>query len=209
VDFFSGSSDARGDDPEEDDDEPEHDVPDWFGPPSSVMGGVVPIDARYRDRHVFVGLAGVSAYPTGLSFTLELGIRRGDWSRERWDEVQDRFWGHERQHRRSRRGERTDELRIGVELADGRRGTGEGRQQLDFSRDVRPEAPVIVEQGGGGSGGARTLHASRDVWVWPLPPGDYLDLVIEWHAMDVPLTRFRLDAAAVRAAADRSQPYWT
>ena len=44
---------------------------------------------------------------------------------------------------------------------------------------------------------------SQEYWVWPLPSGDSFDLVCEWPAAGIPLTRSAIDAAPVIEAAAR------
>lgn len=46
---------------------------------------------------------------------------------------------------------------------------------------------------------------SQEFWVWPLPPTGSFDLVCEWPAADIPLTRTSLEAGPVLEAASRVQ----
>jgi hypothetical protein len=55
-----------------DDEEPPPGMPEWFGPPPDVLGGVVPLNAVLaRTEHLFAGLATVTAYPTRLLLSVE------------------------------------------------------------------------------------------------------------------------------------------
>jgi hypothetical protein len=55
-------------------------------------------------------------------------------------------------------------------------------------------------------GSARSEDHSRySFWLWPLPPAGRLEIVCEWPAAGIPLTRTELDASEVLAAASRAQ----
>lgn len=47
------------------------------------------------------------------------------------------------------------------------------------------------------------MVVSQTLWLWPLPPAEPFDLVLQWGAMDVLETRVELDGAAVNEAAAR------
>lgn len=179
----------------------------WQGPPDHVMGGVVALTERMLcTEHVFAGLASVVAYPTGISLGLVLGVRREAMSRQRWLQVQTSAHDDSYRQHAGTAAASANGLRLGVQLADGRRtftldrgGWGEG---------AIPEVPVLVENGGRGSGGLRWLERKVDLWLWPLPEGEALSLVLQWPALDLPLTTYRLDLDPVRQAAGQAMPYW-
>ncbi|MDB4873406.1 MAG: hypothetical protein JWL97_4410 [Gemmatimonadales bacterium] len=186
-------------------DVPERSLPEWLGPPRDVMGGVVPVaELVVRTAQVFVGLRAVTAYPTGLSLSLALVVRRGELPRERWQALEASFWADPP----LRRGAIPSEgaLRLGVELADGRRTGTLDRSGL--RPDSSPEPPVLIEQSGGGSGGARTMDRRVDLWLWPLPEGEFFSLVLQWPDLEIPVTAHRVDLEPVRAAAQRAMPFW-
>jgi hypothetical protein len=192
-------------------DEGEDDVefPAWTAPPRATLGGVAPITGTvFRDEHVFIGITSVTAYPTGAAIGVQLAVRRGDWSRERWADVESVVWGADHYPHPLGRDEREGRLRFGVELADGRRAAAD-RFFPRFDDDrTPPEAPVLVPNGGGGSSGGRRVDKEFDFWLWPLPEGDALDFVVAWPEVGVPVTRRTLDARAIRAAASAAEPFW-
>jgi hypothetical protein len=189
-----------------DDDEPPPAMPEWFGPPPDVLGGVVPQGVVLaRTEHVFAGLTGVTAYPTGLLLSLVLAARREELPRERWGAVEASFWA-ERGHRPGRPSTGDGVLRLGVELADGRRVETQDRFPPGF--DVPREAPVLVEHQSEGSGGSHRQDKRIDLWLWPLPAGDTLSLALQWPDLDLPLTFSRVELEPVRAALARVVPYW-
>ena len=74
--------------------------------------------------------------------------------------------------------------------------------------DVSREAPVLVEHQSEGSGGSHRQDKRIDLWLWPLPEGDALSLVLQWPDLDLPLTVTRVELEPVRAALARVVPYW-
>jgi hypothetical protein len=101
---------------------------------------------------------------------------------------------------------------VGVQLPDGRKVT-----TLDSWRDVDdlhqldrpPDGPVLIETGGGGSGSDWDASSQRPVWLWPLPAPEPFDLVVEWPAAGIPVTRASLDGAAIVAASASAVPVWS
>jgi hypothetical protein len=192
--------------PDRPDDEPPPAMPEWFGPPADVMGGVVPLGQTVaRTEHVFLGLPAVTGYPAGLLLRLVLAARRGDRPRERWEELETAFW-YDQPHRPGRRAPGDGVLRLGVHLADGRRV--ETQDLFGGGFDVPREPPVLVENQSEGSSGSHRLDKRIELWLWPLPEGDALSLVLQWPDLDVPLTFHRIDLEPVRTAAARALPYW-
>ena len=127
-----------------------------------------------------------------------------DW-REQWDTVFDHRPGGGRPTAVS-----ADFLRIGVQFADGRRATNLIPEwERPWNRDGRtPPEPSLTEHGRGGSSGDRYLTQGRSLWLWPLPPPEPFDLVIEWPAFKIPVTRTSIDGAAIVAAAQGTEPAW-
>ena len=57
------------------------------------------------------------------------------------------------------------------------------------------------EHGGGGGGGSWMQRQ----WLWPLPADGTLELVVEWPAVGIELTRTPVETAPIREAAARAQ----
>ena len=72
------------------------------------------------------------------------------------------------------------------------------------ARAVAPAAPLMRPMGGGGGGGRRE-HRN---WLWPILPPGQLAFACEWPALQIPLTRAKLDAAVIRDAARRAVVLW-
>ena len=187
------------------DDEPEHVMPEWFGPPQQVMGAIVALaQVVVRTEHVFVGLRSLTAYRSGLSIDVALAVRRAETSRQRWGEMEDATWGD--RHRPGAAAAGAGGLRWGVELADGRRTSTLNR--LDWRPEVAPSPPVLVDNDGSGSGSSRVIERSSALWLWPVPEGEAVSLVVQWPDLEVPLTTCRLDLEPVRAAVEKAVPFW-
>jgi hypothetical protein len=178
--------------------------PEWQGPPRDVMGAVVPVaEAVVHTDHVFVGVAAVTTYPTGLSLDVVAAARRGELSRDRWEGLEASFWADLHRARRRPPGA----FRVGIELADGRRTA-----TLDLFRwrsDTQPGPPVLVPRGRGSSGRPGAMEKRLELWLWPLPDGEALSLVLQWPDLDVPLTSYSIDLGPVRAAVELALPYWS
>ena len=187
------------------DDEIEHAMPEWFGPPQQVMGAIVPLaQVVLRTEHVFIGLRSLTAHRSGLSIDVALAVRRAGMTRGRWREVEDAAWGHH--HRPGASAAGAGGLRWGVELADGRRTSTLNR--VDWRPEVVPSPPVLVDNDGSGSGGSRMIERSSALWLWPMPEGDAVSLVVQWPDLEVPVTTCRLDLGPVRAAVEHVVAFW-
>jgi hypothetical protein len=188
------------------DEEPPPEMPEWFGPPDGVLGGVVPQNTVLaRTEHLFAALTRVTAHPTGLLFSLVVAARRLELPRERWETVEAAFWA-DHGHRPGRPQARDGGLRFGVELADGRRTETQERFLPAF--DVPRDPPVLVEHQGEGSGGPYRQDKRTSLWLWPLPEGEALSLVLQWPELELPLTFSRIELGPVREALARVEPYW-
>jgi hypothetical protein len=178
-----------------------------MAPPEDLLGGVVPLGLLVaRSAKAAVSIASATAYPTGLEFTVDV----------RWrGRTADPAWHPAAWRRDPNRGdELPDELfRVGVELADGSKATtldalpGSTVAHTVAASSWPPEppgGPVLMPRGGGGG-----IHSwSQGFWLWPLPPEGPLSFVCEWPVHDIPLSRAAVDAAVIRAAAERARPLW-
>jgi hypothetical protein len=175
--------------------EPEYRQPDWLGPPENELGVPVPLRVVLaRTDQVAVALIDVVGFTSGLEFALEVRLRE-------LDELSDPFGMRLRQSQRGGSELPDDVLRFGFELSDGRRVTNVAGFP---SFDDRPAGPVLIQRGGGG--GNRSW--SFKYWLWPLPPGGPLAVVVEWPAQRVALTRIELDADPLLEAAAQSEVLW-
>ena len=193
-----------GDLPQPDDDEPDYVAPEWSGPPPGVLGGVAPLTGQVlRTEHVFAGLRAVTAYRTGLALSVVLAAWRGDLPAQQWQALETAVSGGD--HDFGMAAPITGGPRWAVELADGQQVT-----TADPSRrglDGAPKNPVLVETGSTGSGGAREVDRQVDLWLWPLPQGEAISLVLHWPDLQVSAATHRLDLDPVRAAVHRAVPF--
>jgi len=148
-----------------------------------------------------VAVTGISAYPTGVAFTLSTRSRTGpDRSDPAWQ-----FPVH--RGRQFRDGVLDPEpLRSGIEFADGRKATNLEMLRALHERQAgaQPVGPVLQMMGGGGDG----WRWDQRHWLWPLPPAGPLAFVCEWPAHGIALTRTEVDAGLLIDAASRAQVFW-
>lgn len=190
---------------------PEPDEPPWIQPPWDVIAGLV-TDRRViaRTDRLVVVLTHIDAFPTGAMFRFRIMGRRPDeMSESDWWDFHQTVIGH-RFHPGSTDAVPDEFFRIGMEFPDGRKATNIAHA---FNPDPRfrskpPEEPTLVQVGGGGKCRPRSFAVGRSIWVWPLPPADTFDLVIEWPAYGIPVTRTPIGGADIVAASYHAEPAW-
>ncbi len=172
------------------------------------MGAVVPLGGSIlRSDNVFVGLRCVTAYPTGVGFSVVIAARRGDLSDERWQSLENAILDSDPGS--STEAPAENGLRWSVELADHRRASTADHTPHSAPRPAGdPRAPVLLETDGTGSGGAREVDRNLNLWLRPFPEGDALSLELQWPHLDVPATVLSVDLGPVREAAQRATPFW-
>ena len=197
MDFFD-------DTPQPDDDEPDYVVPEWSGPPPGVLGGVAPLSGQVLGTdNVFAGLRAVTAYRTGLALSVVIAAWRGDLPAQRWQALEAAVSRGDHDFAGAVPG--AGGPRWAVELADGQQVS-----TADPSRrrpDGMPKGPVLVETGSTGSGNESEVDRQVDLWLWPLPQGEAISLVLHWSDLQVPAATYRVDLEPVRAAVQRAVPF--
>ena len=109
--------------------EPEHVPPAWYGPPDDVIGQAAGEGfVLARTDALALAVWGITAFPTGLAFSLAIVVRRADDPdldpELDLDMAMHRYWRGRR--RGSEPGLPDDLLRFGVEFEDGRKATSLG-----------------------------------------------------------------------------------
>jgi hypothetical protein len=184
--------------------EPEDDTPVWLSAPEGWIGGLVPVQELIaRSEEAAIAFARIVAYPFGFEVTLDVFTRLP--SRD--------FAFH---HYPGEAGERAPDelLRYGIEFADGRRASDVGGMlggtTFAMSASADDEEPDPARElrlmPGGGHGGPR--HSRQELWVWPLPPPGPVAFVCQWPKHGIPESRAEVDAAEIRAAAERAVELW-
>lgn len=171
--------------------------PEWLGPPSNVLGVVVPLGlVLARSEEAVVAVPSATAYRNGFEFELDVRVRG-----ERLEDLTHGPppWLHEL--RRTGPELPADLLRYGLEFADRSKATS---LHAFPGFEETPAGPVLVHRGGGG-GGARWLQTC---WIWPLPPPGTIAFVCEWPAAGIPLSRSEIDGRLVADAAERAELLW-
>jgi hypothetical protein len=168
-------------------------LPVWYQAPRGELPCAVPLGEVFaRNYKAVVGLAGGLAYTTGFelsfyAFALEARPEIEPFDREAMQE-----------------GDLPDEiLRVGLEYSDGSKlmSTNPRRWPDEDESDEAEDRPTMRPQRG--TGWHREWR--HDFWCWPLPPPGPLQLVCEWPAMEIALTRYEIDAQLILDAAARAQ----
>jgi hypothetical protein len=166
----------------------------WEGPAVGVLPGIVALELvlAASDKAV-VSITHLEAYPTGFAFGLvmatcgegvKLGRLLGQHIGEEYEEVDPAP---------------EERLRLGFELADGRKVTAWDAYLAD--EHPRERGPGLIKRGGSWD----PRHGQQRYWAWPLPPPGSLTFAVEWRAAEIALTKQDIDAQPLLEAAARAQ----
>lgn len=173
-------------------------LPAWFQAPRGQLPCAIPLgEIIARNDKAVIGVAGGLAYTTGfeLSFyvftseamPVDSGFERGPFDRIGLDfgELPPEF------------------LRLGLEYADGSKSMNSKPRPLPHGGEDNGDQiePTMRHKRGEG----RDREWQQDFWCWPLPPIGALQLICEWPAKEIGLTRFEVDAQLILDAAARAQ----
>lgn len=188
--------------------------PEWVQPPTDEVAALVPdrrILARNDASGVVILLSHVDVFTTGCLLRVRISVHnRDDMSADEWLDLHDVVMGGRGRRRGPpRSGALPDELlRFGVQFRDGSKATTTGAP-MPHQREEAPSGPVLMQHGGGGGGGDRLITSTWALWLWPLPPPEPFDLVLEWPALGVGLQRVVIDGGQIRRAVDTVQSLWS
>lgn len=167
--------------------------------PDNEVGVPVPLALVLgRTPDLAVVLTSVIAHSTGFGFDVAVRLRRAPAGEH---DLFQQVAGHVRS---------PDSLLLGVEYADGRRGS-----VVDGDRSWPPDPAGHEGHGGeeavtlvssGGSGGGRTYDQTW--WVHPLPPPGPVLLVLRWDAQGLAETAVEVDGSLIAAAGARAEELW-
>jgi hypothetical protein len=136
------------------------------------------------------------AYPVGVSFVIELRVRRETGSSPLALDF------HRTMQATYTDGELSPTFfRFGIELSDGTKLTNLDRHETPVVDEGPPLSPVLRQRGGGGG-----VDMEIRYWLWPLPDGRPMSLVCEWPVLNLSVSRIELDTAEIARAAELSRP---
>lgn len=188
----------------------QHRVPEWEQPPTSTFSGVIPVQQIIaRAENARVVLVELRAFREGCLIEINAVVRRGDQPEREW--MGSGTAGMSLLFHSPQPGEPLPPtlLRFGVQFADGRKTTTVRRWPGYGEPQPEPEPPVLHSLGGHGStADSGTIDVSQPLWLWPAPPPGMFDLVVEWPAVGIELTRYQLDGRRIAEAAEHARPYW-
>lgn len=182
--------------------EPEEDAfaetptPAWAGPADDELGVEIPLHLVVGESETaLIALQSVTTYQHGLVFNLAARAKREPTRRDPFDE-DDPF-----DHFADRSPRSPTFVRFGLQFSDGSKVTNLMSLPVWWDGGVStPERPVLIghpEMGGYGNGGA----VDASYWLWPLPPGDDLRVVVEWPAEGITETSTEVKTTALLDAA--------
>lgn len=157
-----------------------------MGPARGAVPGVVPAERVIaRTGDVAISLSCFWVYPTGFQFDVFVDLR------DERSELDPFSIG--------RRVRGVDEgLLLGFEFADGTKATN---VRDGWGGKPDSTSPMLVGKGASKSGG----HSHHSFWLRPLPAPGSFEVVCEWPAAGISLTRSELDSHAIAEAASRAK----
>lgn len=177
----------------------------WVGPPGDILGYPVP-SAQFivKTEQVAIALQQVIAFPQGCSLALRIAVRRGSLEVPAWERILGRLTGEDLGAASA-----DADLKFGVRLPDGSKATTVDNAFAGWTDPADwPEPPMLSQVGGGSASGDQSYQGDRELWLWPLPPREAFEFVIEWKSMGIDSATVALDGDAIARAAERALPYW-
>jgi len=175
-------------------DGPGHEPPDEefyrrMSRPDNEIPVALPLNVLLaRTDDAAIALLGLQVYSSGVSFTLT--IRARVWSHDDGRGLHEMVFAH---------GRGASALLLGVEFADGRRGS-------NLHRFGAPDGSDIVFHPGGGNGHDRTVD--QEWWLSPLPPEGPVRLVLSCAPLGIEETTTEVDGVAISRAALEVVTLW-
>ena len=177
--------------------------PGWMRPDAVLPGAMAENAIIVRQERLAIAIGGLAVYPNGFDFSILIRTR----------DHNDRIDPHGRRRRRDYvhntvrpdSGDPTQDFRIGILFADGRRAaSNQPRPHLTPDHEADPDEAVLFHSRGGGGGRSYDMT----YWAHPLPPEGPVTIVVSWLAQGVTEVRHELDGAAIRAAAEKAVQLW-
>ena len=188
-------------------------MPAWTGPPPHVLGGATALSGQVlRTDNAFVGLGCVSAYRTGVALSVVVFAWRGDLDDQHWQALEASVSGFD--HGFGAPSPSARGPRWSVELVDGSQvalsATGWDAALSATGWDVPdaiPQPPGLIQIDNTSSSSESEVDRQVDLWLWPLPEGEAISLVLQWAEVGISAAAYRIDLDVVRAAAERAVPF--
>ena len=181
-------------------------APQWSNPPRLVFPGVLPVtQVVASSEQGVVALIEIRAFEAGCVLDIDACVVAPTDPADRL-----RMTTISNFMSRSMTQLPDELLRFGVEFADGTKATTVDRAASWYLRDreTEPEGPVLRSAGSrGGHSDPGWVAMHEPLWLWPLPPRERFDLVVEWPVAGIGLTRFGLDGDAIVEAATQARPF--
>ncbi|WP_349426180.1 hypothetical protein [Microbacterium sp. LWS13-1.2] len=179
----------------------------WREPPLDEAPAILPtVEILASTPSVAIAFVGARAYSNGLELQLEMHARRRDEDDKEWERIREAFF--------SRPGwllsdaERVQALTIAVSVDGGADVMADALAHARGPVDAEPSGWSLSLTRLGGSGGPSSLQSAPGLWLWRLPPSQYLDLIIRWPALDITEGRAHVDISGIADLSRQSQQLW-
>lgn len=177
----------------------------WWEPPRDAVPAILPVVIPLvRTPTAGLTLVGAHVYLQGIELLLERRLRRCGETDDEWQAI----------------------IRCFLD-SPGLQAVPGGSEGLQYSvtadgeevfanslfrghRDVttRPSGLSVMRTGSGASGDPWLCQSSEGLWLWPLPSGDRLDVVVRWPAVGIPFASATLSTSRLDVVARQSMPLW-
>ncbi len=189
-------------------------LPEWWGPPYYVVGGVVPFrTVLHQGQQLAIAVDRVLIYPTGLILDLELylpvrsfeGLDVSGYFPWALIEAND---DPRRIPPRTPPTDAADYFRLGIRYADGR--TVATTTWDEFSARERTQHPPAETELALAGGHGRGHHGRKfkTVWVSPAPTDGPVELHVEWPACRVPELSVSIPSDAIQHGRSQISTLW-
>jgi len=186
---------------------PRHVMPEWLGPPSNELPGVIHIGKFLHRAPGFVmAVKCAEVYSNGCAVDVVWCVRRTSQSDREWAAGNARFFRQQPTGPGYAEDPETA-LLFGAEFPDGHKTTSTHIRPGMFDGSETVTGPVLVANGQGGSGNDDELTGAARLWLWPLPAGGDLRLVVQWKEAGMDEQSIMLDGGQIAAAALLAQQY--
>ena len=185
-----------------------HRAPAWREPPQDEAPTILAaVEILASTPSVALALAGGRVYSNGLELQLEMHGRRRSEDDQEWERIRDVFFGRPAWVQTDV--ERIQALTIAVSVDDGDPVIADPLAHARGPIDTEPSGWSVALRPLGGNGNPLVMRSTLSLWLWRLPPANYLDISIRWPAFGIAKSTGRVDISGVAGLYRNSQRLWS
>lgn len=179
--------------------------PWWEAPHDEAPAVLAATRVIASEGDTAIALTGARVYSNGLELHIDRVTRRGARDDAEWKHVIDVFM--ERPYTTfDRRGE--DGLRYAVRIDDLKEIEANNLFRPPTDPNQQPAGYSLMRGNEGAHGNTWECISRERLWLWPLPVGNALEIVVRWPAMGVSAARARVGIHELPELSAQSQPLW-